>query len=585
MFFLSAAPCASGSTYVDGMVRIISWNVNGLRTLKPSVKAALDSLDADIICLQETKVSPSDVNLERMALVEGYNSFFSFCKVRTGYSGVATYVRASCSAVAASTGSVGDAGEQRVNVTPIDAGEGFCNAVGGASVCWNMYEPSDDWPAVADAIAQGAEYRDVGHRVPVPAEELSLILSEGRVVVTDHNRFVLFNIYAPAVSVEGRYAFKLAFNRSLELKIRALRSAGREVIVAGDFNIAPRACDRAEPVPDIAAFNASPHRAWFRDVLCEEMGFVDTFRGMHPKAAEAYTCWSEATRARETNFGARIDLIVANESLYREDVRGASILRDVLGSDHCPIGVEVRAEPLIEAALPNSPPPFCSKFLRRFQSKQMSMRSFLVQKDAAPRTGGRKDGLERQQVGKRTSQQLGPASVSQAATRHLTSDSRKRPRPRPDQQLRIGAFFQPAASTSNSLSRSERPATFPSLERVDPPPVAAPARDAECKDVVQETGTSELQKPSSEPLAGGKQTNAQEATREWRKLLSGPPPAPLCRHREPCKLKTVKKTGENKGRTFYSCNRPAGLWPKDPDANCNFFQWARWTAGTTMTRR
>lgn len=563
------------------MVRIVSWNVNGLRTLKPSVKAALDSLDADIICLQETKISSSDVNLEQVALVQGYNSFFSFCKVRSGYAGVATYVRASGQETdeVVSEDGILDSTSHSVNVTPLDAGEGFCNSVGGVSVDWAEYE------STGDCLAVGLE--DVGHRAPIPADELALMRDEGRIVITDHKRFVLVNIYAPAVSVEGRYAFKLAFNRALELKMRAFRSAGRHVIVAGDFNLVPNVRDRAENVPNVVEFNARPHRAWFRDIVCEELGFVDTFREMHATARNAYTCWSEATRARETNFGSRIDLVIVNKSLYLTDVIGASILRDVLGSDHCPIAIDVRPGPLLEAELPVMPPPFCSRFLKRFTAKQASMRSFLVRKEAVLGRNRFREEQLRCPSGSDPPRSLRLASSARGRLPRLEVPRKvgqKRAKSR--QQLRIGMFFEQSSGVPSAPSSVDLPKPPPgsmeqeSFARTPSPPVLT-----ECS---THAGDMSKRLTSPDPLSspiyneGTSQIEDQRVTKAWRKLLCGPPAPPLCRHHEPCKLKAVKKAGENKGRTFYSCNRPAGQWPADQEANCNYFEWAPWTSGTTM---
>jgi AP endonuclease 2 len=528
------------------MVRVVSWNVNGIRTLQPTLKAALDALDADIICLQETKISPNDLELERLALVPGYHSFFSFCTLRTGYSGTATFTR------------VPEEAGRRC-VTPVDAGEGFDNAVGGAVVDWGAARDASDAARGASDAARGAPDAACVSGASLSADDLSQIGAEGRVVVTDHAHFVLINIYAPAVTVDGRQAFKASFNRALELKVRALRAAGRRVMVAGDFNISPATADVAETVRDVAEFSSRPSRAWLRDVMLGELALVDTFRAMNPSAVGAYTCWSEATRARETNFGARIDLIVADANFFRLDVTACALLPEVYGSDHCPVSVDLRDDPFLRATAV-SPPPFCAKFLKRFTAKQASIRAFLRQPSPAPPPSARPPSAA-------------PAKRPWAATQGAgPKEHRRRRRPKVE-QLQIGMFFQPATSSPSAPAPAPLPvAPIPSRAG---PAGAAPAASPPPESPLQAA-------PDSASRAAA--TADASAANEWRQLLPGPPPPPLCRHREPCTLKGVKKAGENKGRTFYACSRPKGEWPSDRNASCNFFSWAPYRAGQLMPK-
>lgn len=90
------------------MVRILSWNVNGLRALlgKRHLRELLDSLGADIVCVQETKTTKNQLDCSGV-IADGYNSYFSFCRSKTGYSGVATFCKAECTPVAAEEGLTG----------------------------------------------------------------------------------------------------------------------------------------------------------------------------------------------------------------------------------------------------------------------------------------------------------------------------------------------------------------------------------------------------------------------------------------------------------------------------------------------
>jgi AP endonuclease 2 len=569
------------------MVRIVSWNVNGLRTLKPSLKAIFESLQADILCVQETRITQSDVDLERLALVPGYDSFFSFCSVRNGYSGVATFSRNGVR-----SGNVSGT----LNLTPRDAGEGLANAVGGAAidVIPNM-SVTQDFPTTC------CDDENLSPCIPlvVSADELELIRSEGRVVITDHEEFVLINVYLPAVSVDGRAKFKLAVCRALELKVRALREAGRHVVIVGDFNIAPSPCDVAEAVDDISSFNGRPSRQWLRNVLLGEMGLKDSFRELHPSFTSAYTCWSEATRARENNFGARIDLILVDEELFHAEVIAANILCDVAGSDHCPISVELRAGAFGRHMAVSTPPPFCSRFLPRFTAKQLSIRDMLDRGSiagpdslddtscskrkgssiAAPtKNSAQSDG----QLSGIDGSERNPHAEAKLRLRNRQADSKPGKRARmlsgssaihfTGRQVHIRRYFTPV---SKGAGRATDTDTSPSRLSQTSEDTEKPAAS------VQASGAVSLPPDKSNDRLSNE--NCKGTADAWKQLLSGPPAAPLCRHREPCKLKSVKKSGENKGRTFYGCHRPAGDWPKDKSANCNFFQWAPYRAGGTMS--
>lgn len=563
------------------MVRIVSWNVNGIRTLLPSLKSSLDSLNADIICLQETKISLSDPSLERHALVPGYRSFFSFCHTRGGYSGTATFTR------------IESPSRSGPRITPIDAAEGFDNAVGGASVDWlSHFHDIDAGDPVDASPSSDAE--------PALTEAiLAQITAEGRVVITDHAHFVCINIYAPALSDPLRVPFKALFNRCLALKVRSLCAAGRNVLIAGDFNIRPHVIDGADAVHDVTAFNARPTRAWLRNNFLGKLELVDTFRALNPSAAKAYTCWSEATRARENNHGARIDLVVVNRELFG-DVGKSEIMADVMGSDHCPIVLELVgawAEGNREGK--NSvvvPPAFCTKFLKRFAAKQRSICLFLG-KSAHPRA------VE--------SLLDAPSSWSppplpptpRPEVKRSTQTSRDKParkRARSGEQSRIGAFFQSESvctpTACSTVSSSKALPSSSSLERErelsskggnsireSQESAGSLKHDARVEGLV-ESGLGPLHTPPNCDSVGRAKVSS-DAKEQWRRLLPGPRPPPLCRHREPCVLKSVKKTGENKGRTFYSCTRPSGAWPTDPAACCNYFSWAPFQAGKLLSKR
>jgi len=182
-------------------MRILTWNVNGLRAVLKrrfgNINSLLETLGADIVCFQETKLTKADFDRE-LALVEGWESFFSINRGGSAYSGTATFVRQSvCQTVAAQEGVTGvlhDAGEKAGPNHLFTTG--FCDA---AATIWQRYS----------------------------REESQAIDGEGRCVVTDHASFVLFNLYGPAItneeSAKERFAYKLQFYKALEVRIDALR--------------------------------------------------------------------------------------------------------------------------------------------------------------------------------------------------------------------------------------------------------------------------------------------------------------------------------------------------------------------------
>ncbi|HQN75807.1 MAG TPA: exodeoxyribonuclease III [Methanomassiliicoccales archaeon] len=163
--------------------------------------------------------------------------------------------------------------------------------------------------------------------------------SEGRTLVAHYDDFVLFNIYFPnGKASPERLRYKMEFYQEfLEVAKRTVEG-GRHVVVCGDVNTAHREIDLARPKENGKISGFLPQeRKWIDDFLAA--GFVDTFRMFDP-SPERYTWWDMKTRARERNVGWRIDYFFVDEGL-RPKCRDAFIMPEVLGSDHCPIGLEL----------------------------------------------------------------------------------------------------------------------------------------------------------------------------------------------------------------------------------------------------
>jgi exodeoxyribonuclease-3 len=163
--------------------------------------------------------------------------------------------------------------------------------------------------------------------------------AEGRVLVTEHDRFVLINAYFPNGRRDlGRVDFKLEFCDALLKLCTRLRRRGKRVIVCGDFNTAHREIDLTHPRANAEASGFLPvERAWIDTFI--RHGYVDIFRTFQ-QGPEHYTWWSWQYDARANNVGWRIDYHFVSEDLVPE-VKRASLLPHVVGSDHCPVLLEL----------------------------------------------------------------------------------------------------------------------------------------------------------------------------------------------------------------------------------------------------
>ncbi len=267
-------------------LRIVSWNVNGIRACVK--KGFLDWLEKDrpdILCVQETKATEEQVPRavhERIAEL-GYRAYWHAAD-RRGYSGVATFCR----------------------IEPLFVTRG------------------------------------------VPFER-----GEGRVLVTEHGNFTLYNVYFPngRQRPDGpdpeRLEFKLEFYEAMLELVEQEREAGKNVVISGDWNTAHTEIDIARPKENenVTGFLPVEREALQRYV---DRGFVDTFRLFKPPEAyeglpperRDYTWWTYRAGARDRNIGWRIDYHFVNRE-FVSAVKAASIEAHVEGSDHCPITVEL----------------------------------------------------------------------------------------------------------------------------------------------------------------------------------------------------------------------------------------------------
>ena len=258
-------------------MRIISWNVNGLRAC--AKKGFLDFLGdakADLVALQEVRARPEQLP-DEVREPPGWHTYFSPSE-RPGYSGVAVYSR-----------------------EPLKRVE---NSLG---------KPRFD--------------------------------SEGRLQIARLDRLVVINGYFPKGSGKdrdnSRVPYKLDFYRAVFERMQKLRRRN-PVLVMGDYNTAHQPIDLARPKDNVKSSGFLPEE---RDEVDRwiEAGWVDAFRALHPEEEGHYTWWRQWGGAREKNVGWRIDYIMASPSAMKR-VRDAFIWPHVMGSDHCPVGIDIETD-------------------------------------------------------------------------------------------------------------------------------------------------------------------------------------------------------------------------------------------------
>lgn len=163
--------------------------------------------------------------------------------------------------------------------------------------------------------------------------------AEGRTLILEYPDFTLFNVYFPNGKQNAeRLQYKLDFYESILECWETLRREGKRLVICGDVNTAHREIDLARPKDNLKTSGFLPEeRAWMDRIT--DMGYVDTFRRLNQEP-EHYTWWDVITRARERNVGWRIDYFYVTQDLVPA-LAAAWIAPEVMGSDHCPVGVSL----------------------------------------------------------------------------------------------------------------------------------------------------------------------------------------------------------------------------------------------------
>jgi exodeoxyribonuclease-3 len=162
---------------------------------------------------------------------------------------------------------------------------------------------------------------------------------EGRIIIADYKSFVLTNIYYPNGKMSPkRLKYKMDFYDAFLNYVENLKSKKKKLVICGDVNTAHKEIDIARPKENEKVSGFLPMEREWMDKFFDH-GYLDTFR-MFNQEPEQYTWWDMFTRARERNVGWRIDYFFVSSN-FKKNVKNAFIMPEVMGSDHCPIGIEV----------------------------------------------------------------------------------------------------------------------------------------------------------------------------------------------------------------------------------------------------
>lgn len=163
--------------------------------------------------------------------------------------------------------------------------------------------------------------------------------SEGRIILQEYEKFYLYNIYFPnGKKDDNRLDYKMRFYDAFLEHAQNLRKTGKAIIACGDYNTAHKAIDLKNPKANEKNSGFLPvERAWMDKLV--STGYIDTFR-MFNQEPDQYSWWTYRMNARSRNIGWRIDYFFIDQE-HKHMVKDAFILPEVMGSDHCPVGIEL----------------------------------------------------------------------------------------------------------------------------------------------------------------------------------------------------------------------------------------------------
>ena len=249
-------------------MKLISWNVNGLRAvINKGFMDFFNKIDADIFCFQETKMQEGQLELE----LKNYYKYWNYAE-KKGYSGTAIFTK-----------------KEPINVT----------------------------------YGLGIEQHD----------------KEGRIITLEFENFYLVNCYTPNSKRElERLEYRMIWEDEVRKYLKKLNKI-KPIIYCGDLNVAHKEIDLKNPKTNTqsAGFTIE-ERTKMTELL--DSGFTDSFRYLYPDKEEAYTWWSYMFHAREKNVGWRIDYFITSKDIENK-IEDSIIHSEILGSDHCPIELQI----------------------------------------------------------------------------------------------------------------------------------------------------------------------------------------------------------------------------------------------------
>lgn len=524
-----------------GSIRLVTFNINGYRTVfhyHPWNKLRnfanmYESLHGDIITLQELKVAAKDVD-NSIGRLKGYNSFLTVPSLKKGYSGVGVYVRCPKD----------DEPEFVKRALKVIKAEEGLTGVLVSHDTKKRYVQSDNC---------------IGGYPNLEEDVCRHIDSEGRSVVIEMaNNTVIISVYCPANSMgtEQGEQFRIQFLEALFQRIRNLEQMGKHVILMGDINVSRDLIDSADGINDrlkngkllkvqdkfeelnrsqcLNFIHRSIPRLLLNEILLDSIDqdtqterpriMVDLVRKIQGRKQALYTVWNTLKNSRPGNYGSRIDLILATETISKL-CHGSNIWPFLMGSDHCPVYADLDVSTLNEGE------PFSDKSLPKLEARYVYKLS-----------AGSIDTMFAN-LSKRKASPQAEAPIS-TSVKKIKVDSYQKPKyKKPVKgQNQISNFFSRVPSnTENEVVILEEDQNSP-------------------KDNLSQASTKSSSSLKLDSKGQFSLTSSQ---------------VPRCKHDEPCILKTAM-TKENKGKKFWTCEKPVGHsdTPEGQEAfTCGYFQW------------
>lgn len=517
-------------------LRLVTFNVNGVKTIfnyhpwnghKQCFDTLLQYLKADIVSLQELKLTAQNLSSTKIGNTQKYRSFVSVPKTKKGYSGVGLFVR------------IPNENEDAVlkkNLSVAKAEEGLTGY---------LFSPDK----------KGLRYRELAveecigcYPTDIDDETCSKLDSEGRCIsVQLASGLIIFSLYCPANSsgTEEGEIQRLLFLRVLLERCKRLEEKGNEVIIMGDINVALDLIDHADymresfkqgtlkhslnssgdgseleklnlaeclkfkdSTPARSLLNAYVHPSSESMLVANssKQFLYDTTREVQKRRLGMYTVWNTLTGARQSNFGSRIDLILTSSKALCKNVSSANIWPFLHGSDHCPVYTDFEVQDV------EKEPPLIMplKLEAKSHYKLVQHRDISQMFKSKARTTSDKES-DKADV---------PADSKRKKTPYVS-----RKKTLDNNQRLIKTFF------------------FSDNQKED---------DIKFEDT----------KPKS---AAG--TRLAIDLQHYSQILYGE--TPYCKHGELAELKTSFKNPKTKGKKFWSCARPTNI-----DSKCDFFKWA-----------